>query len=97
HVVESGIDALRFLRGEDPFGKAPRPDLVLLDLHLPKMSGRELLMHIRGDVYLRTIPVVVLSTSDVDEEVYRTYANFASSYIVKPIDMHEFASMMRSL
>src|SRR5690606_19483185 len=61
HVVDTGMDALRFLRREEPFSTAPRPDLVLLDLHLPKMSGRELLMHIKGDVYLRTIPVVVLS------------------------------------
>lgn len=97
HAVDSGIDALAFLRKEANFSDAPFPDLILLDLNLPKMGGRELLMHIKGDTHLRMIPVVVLTTSESDEDILRAYAGHANSYIAKPVDMHKFARAMRTL
>src|SRR5688500_11184173 len=85
-VVGDGVVALRYLRRQDQYAKATRPDLILLDLNLPKMDGREALAAIKQDEQLRRIPVVVLTTSKAEEDVVRTYALHANCYISKPVD-----------
>ncbi len=90
HVARDGVEAMQFLRGEPPFKGAPRPDLVLLDLNMPRKDGREVLQEIKVDADLRTIPVVVLTTSDDDTDVQRSYLEHANSYITKPVDLQQF-------
>lgn len=97
HVAESGVDALSFLRREGHLSETPHPDLILLDLNLPKMDGRELLMHLKGDAHLRMIPIVVLTTSDSEADIFAAYAGQANSYISKPVDVHSFAQTIRAL
>ncbi len=92
HHVEDGIKALAFLRKEPPFGDAPRPDLILLDLNLPKKNGREVLAEIKADKTLKTIPVIVLTTSRAEEDVLKSYQLHANCYIVKPVDFTAFAN-----
>jgi CheY-like chemotaxis protein len=96
-VVEDGVSALRFLRQTDLFSGAPRPTLILLDLNLPRKSGREVLAEIKADPYLRSIPVVVLTTSDAEEDVRRSYDLHANCYIVKPYDYYSFVEAIHSL
>lgn len=91
HTVENGVDALAFLRRQGVFRDAPRPDLVLLDLNLPKMDGREVLAEIKRDRVLRYIPVIVLTTSKSDDDVRRAYGEYANGYICKPIDLKQLA------
>lgn len=95
HVVEDGIEALGFLRREGAYRDAPRPDLILLDLQLPRKSGREVLTEIKADESLRLIPVVVLSSSRADADIVAAYRGFANSYVSKPIDYDEFAEALR--
>ncbi|MBI1373105.1 MAG: response regulator [Phycisphaera sp.] len=95
--VADGEEAIRFLRGEEPFTDRRRPDLVLLDLRLPKIDGHEVLRTIKNDDGLRSIPVVVLSTSDADTDLSRAYGNHVNSYMVKPADFIEFREMIRDL
>src|SRR3982751_995514 len=90
HVVGDGVMALRFLHRAGEFALAPRPDLILLDLNLPRMNGHEVLEIIKADPFLRTIPVIVLSTSRSDEDVRRSYELQASCYIRKPESFDEF-------
>jgi two-component system, chemotaxis family, response regulator Rcp1 len=97
HVAEDGEEALAFLRREGKHAGAPRPDLVLLDLNLPRMDGREVLATIKSDVALRTIPVVVLTTSDAERDVTQSYALHANAYITKPVDITQFVRVVRSL
>lgn len=97
HVVGDGVEAMAFLRREGPHASAPRPDLVLLDLNLPRMDGREVLATIKGDPELRTIPVVVLTTSDAEADVLRSYNLHANCYLVKPVDVDHFFDQVRSL
>jgi chemotaxis family two-component system response regulator Rcp1 len=97
HVVGDGEEALAFLRREGEHAEAPRPDLVLLDLNLPRKDGREVLAEIDGDVELRTIPVIVLTTSAAEQDILRSYQLSANAYITKPIDLTEFMSVVRSI
>ncbi len=96
-VARDGVEALSFLRREGPHGKAARPDLILLDLNLPKKDGREVLAEIKDDSSLRRIPVVVLTTSKAEEDILRTYDLHANCYITKPVDLEQFISVVRSI
>ena len=96
-VARDGVEALAFLRREGPHAKASRPDLILLDLNLPKKDGREVLAEIKEDSRLRRIPVVVLTTSKAEEDILRTYDLHANCYITKPVDLEQFISVVRSI
>ncbi len=97
HAVDDGIKALRFLRREEPYADAVRPDIILLDLNLPRMDGRETLKEIKADKRLRSIPVVVLTTSEADTDIIKCYDLGASCYISKPVGFDEFLKVVRSL
>lgn len=97
HVVEDGVEALEFLRRQGPFASAPRPDLILLDLNLPRMDGREVLAEIKADESLRVIPLVILTTSKADEDVLRAYDSHANCYVAKPLDFDQFAHAVNSI
>lgn len=97
HVVEDGVEAMAFLRREDLYGRAPRPDLILLDLNLPRKDGREVLAEIKADAGLRSIPVVILTTSNAEEDVLRAYGLHANCYVTKPVDFECFAKVVRSI
>jgi CheY-like chemotaxis protein len=96
-VARDGLDALAFLRREGAYADAPRPDLVLLDLNLPRMDGRELLAVIKQDEALRRIPVVVLTTSKAEEDILRTYDLHANCYVTKPVDLEQFIEVVKSI
>ena len=97
HVAVDGEEAMRFLRRQDDFADAPRPDLVLLDLNLPRKSGHEVLDEIKSDASLRRIPVVVLSTSDAESDVLAAYDRNANCYVTKPVDLDHFWEVIRSI
>jgi chemotaxis family two-component system response regulator Rcp1 len=97
HHVSDGEECMRFLRREGPYAAAPVPDLILLDLNMPKMDGHEVLEEINRDEALRHLVVVVLTSSKADEDVLRSYKLRCSSYLVRPIDFDSFAQMVRSL
>lgn len=97
HVVEDGVRALAFLRREGEYARKPRPDIILLDLNLPKKDGREVLEEIKSDTSLRRIPVVVLTTSTSQEDVQKTYDLHANSYVTKPADLEQFIQVVKSL
>src|SRR3990172_7231993 len=90
NVVTDGVEAIAFLRRQDKYKNAPRPDIILLDLNLPKKDGREVLAEIKADETLRTIPVVVLTTSKAEQDILRTYTLHANCYITKPVDLDKF-------
>lgn len=90
HTTTDGVEAMQFLRREKPFTDAPRPDLVLLDLNLPNMDGREVLEAMKSDPSLRTIPVVVVTSSAAEQDIVRTYALNANCYVTKPVDLQQF-------
>jgi CheY-like chemotaxis protein len=94
-IVHDGEQAMAFLRREDGYGDAPRPDLVLLDLNMPRMDGREVLAQIKGDPDLRTIPVVVLTTSEAEADIVKAYDLHANAYITKPVDLEAFLDAVR--
>ncbi len=96
-VVEDGVQALQFLRREARFTQAPRPDLILLDLNLPRKDGREVLGELKADPNLRTIPVVVLTTSRADQDILKAYQLNANCYITKPVDFKQFIEVVRSI
>ena len=96
-VVEDGVQAMEFLRREGVYADAPRPDIVLLDLNLPKKDGREVLAEIRADTKLRRLPVVVLTTSEADQDILKVYELNANCYITKPVDLDEFIKIVRSI
>ena len=96
-VVGDGVEAMAFLRRENNYAEAPRPDLILLDLNLPKKDGREVLQEIKADHQLRRIPVVVLTTSAADEDILRSYDLSANCYITKPVDLYQFITVIRSI
>ena len=96
-VVGDGVEAMRFVRGEGEYSGAERPDLVLLDLNLPRKSGAEVLAEIKGDPDLATIPVVVLTTSQAEEDVLRSYEMHANAYVTKPVDFDRFGEIVRQI
>jgi len=97
HVARDGIEAMAFLRQEAGFANAVRPDLILLDLNLPKKDGREMLADLKADPILRRIPVVVLTTSQAEEDIVRSYDLHANCYITKPIDLNQFIVVVKSI
>jgi CheY-like chemotaxis protein len=97
HWVKDGVEAMAFLRREGKYADVPRPDIVLLDLNLPKKDGREVLEEIKSDEDLKRIPVVVLTTSKAEEDVLRTYNLHANCYVTKPVDLEKFIVVVRSI
>ena len=96
-VVNDGVEALAFLRREGPHADAPRPDLILLDLNLPKKDGRAVLADIKGDASLRHIPVVILTSSQAEQDILRAYDLHANCYVTKPVDLDQFITIVRSI
>jgi len=96
-VVSDGVSALEFLRKEGDHVDAPTPDLILLDLNLPRMDGREVLQALKADADLRSIPVVVLTTSEAEEDVVRSYSLHANAYVTKPVDFDRFIEVVRQI
>jgi CheY-like chemotaxis protein len=96
-VVSNGVDALAYLRRDGQYANAAVPDLVLLDLNLPKMDGREVLAAIKDDAELKSIPVVVLTTSASQDDVARAYGHHANCYITKPVDLDQFLRVVQSI
>jgi CheY-like chemotaxis protein len=94
-VVHDGEEAMAFLRRQDGFADAPRPDLVLLDLNMPRMDGRQVLAEIKGDPALRSIPVVVLTTSEAEADIVKAYDLHANAYITKPVDLEAFLDAVK--
>lgn len=97
HVVEDGVTALDFLYKHPPYAEAPYPDLILLDLNLPRKDGREVLAEIKSNDTLKNIPVVILTTSHAEEDILRAYNLHANCYITKPVDFAQFATVVRSI
>lgn len=95
-VVEDGEQALRFLRKSDPFPDAVRPDLIFLDLNLPRRDGREVLAEIKSDADLRRIPVIILTTSEADKDIQRAYELHANCYVRKPTELNEYLEVIRA-
>jgi CheY-like chemotaxis protein len=96
-LVEDGVQAMEFLHRQGQYAKAPRPDLIMLDLNLPRKDGREVLAELKADEHLKMIPVVVLTTSRADEDVLRAYQLHANCYITKPVDFQQFLSVVRAI
>jgi CheY-like chemotaxis protein len=96
-VVADGVEALAFLRREGRYADAPRPGLILLDLNLPRKDGREVLAEVKEDPALRSIPVVVLTTSKAEEDVLRSYDLHANAYVTKPVDFDRFIEVVRQI
>jgi len=96
-VVKDGLAAMAFLRKEDPFGEAPSPDIILLDLNLPGKDGHLVLAEIKADKYLARIPVIVLTVSNAEEDIINSYDLHANGYIVKPVDLEQFFKVIRQL
>ena len=97
HWVQDGVEALEFLRQNGRYKDVPRPDIVLLDLNLPKKDGREVLSEIKRDESLRAIPVVILTTSQAEEDVLRSYDLHANCYVTKPVDLEKFITVVQSI
>lgn len=97
NVVADGVEAMAYLRREGAYSLAPRPDIVLLDLNLPKKDGREVLTDIKADEDLKRIPVIVLTSSNAERDILSTYGLHANCYVTKPADLDEFISVVRSI
>lgn len=97
HWAKDGVEALEFLRREGKYADAPRPDIILLDLNLPKKDGREVLESIKNDERFKQIPVVILTTSEAEEDVLRSYQLHANCYITKPVDLDKFIVVVQSI
>jgi CheY-like chemotaxis protein len=97
HHVEDGVEALAFVRRQGVYGNAPRPDVILLDLNMPRKGGQEVLKEIREDEALKALPVIVLTTSDDEHDVLAAYGMNANCYITKPVDMQQFVACMQAL
>jgi CheY-like chemotaxis protein len=96
-VASDGVEAMAFLKRQGTYLNAPRPDLILMDLNLPKMDGREALAHIKADASLRVIPVIVLTTSDAEADVVKSYQLEANCYLSKPGELNEFEGLVKSI
>jgi two-component system, chemotaxis family, response regulator Rcp1 len=97
HVVEDGVEAMSFLRREGRYAVVPRPDLILLDLNLPRKDGREVLVEVKQDADLKRIPVVILTSSAGEQDVVQAYNLHANCYITKPVDLDQFLKVVRSI
>jgi len=97
HTVKDGVEAMEFLRKKGKYKDVPRPDIILLDLNLPRKDGREVLEEIKSDDNLKRIPVVVLTTSKAEEDVLRTYNLHANCYVTKPVDLEKFMVVVKSI
>jgi CheY-like chemotaxis protein len=97
HTVKDGVEAMEFLRKQGKYKDVPRPDIILLDLNLPRKDGREVLEEIKSDDNLKRIPVVVLTTSKAEEDVLRTYNLHANCYVTKPVDLEKFMVVVKSI
>lgn len=97
NVVNDGEQAMAYLRRDAPYTDAPRPDLILLDLNLPRMGGLEVLAEVKADAALRTIPVVVLTTSEAEEDILHSYRLHANAYVSKPVDFEQFIRVVRQI
>jgi len=97
HVVPDGVEAMEFLRNEGDHAEAPRPDLILLDLNLPKMDGREVLALIKADAELKSIPTVILTTSEAEVDIAKSYDLQANCYLSKPVQLDSFESLVKSI
>lgn len=97
HVVEDGVEAMAFLRREGSYYEAPRPDLILLDLNLPRKDGRQVLAEVKADDSLKIIPVVILTTSSAEEDILRTYNLGANCYITKPVGLTQFTKVVEAI
>jgi chemotaxis family two-component system response regulator Rcp1 len=97
HVVVDGVEAMAFLKQEAPYGKAPRPDIILLDLNLPKMDGREVLARVKSDPALKTIPTIILSTSEAQADILKSYQLQANCYLSKPVQFDAFERLVASI
>ena len=97
HIASDGVEAMAFLRREGSHSRDPRPDLVLLDLNLPKMDGREVLAQIKKDESLKTIPTVILTTSDAEGDIAKSYQLQANCYLTKPVQLNAFEALVKSI
>ena len=97
HVASDGVEAMAFLRHEETYAHAPRPDMILLDLNLPKMDGREVLDRIKKDDDLKTIPTMILTTSEAETDILKSYQLQANCYLTKPITLGAFESLVKSI
>jgi CheY-like chemotaxis protein len=97
NVVPDGVEAMAYLRREAPYGNATRPDIVLLDLNMPRKDGREVLAEMKADDSLKRIPVVILTTSEAEQDILRTYDLHANCYLTKPVDLDQFISIVKSV
>jgi chemotaxis family two-component system response regulator Rcp1 len=97
HVASDGVEAMAFLKREGVYARAPRPELSLLDLNLPKMDGREVLAHIKEDPNLKTIPTVILTTSEAEADIVRSYQLQANCYLSKPVQLDAFEALVKSI
>jgi CheY-like chemotaxis protein len=97
HVVNDGVEAMAFLKQEGKLTHAPRPDLILLDLNLPKMDGRQVLAQIKEDDNLKTIPTVILTTSEDQMDILKSYQLLANCYLTKPVELDQFESLVKSI
>ena len=97
HVVYDGVEAITFLHKQGEYSEIPRPDLILLDLNLPKKDGREVLAEIKADENLKRIPVVVLTTSQSEKDILKSYDLYANCYITKPVDLDKFLEVVKSI
>lgn len=97
HVADDGVEAMAFLNREGSHAHALRPDLILLDLNLPKMDGREVLSHIKGDENLKSIPTVILTTSDAEADIVKSYQLRANCYLTKPVQLDAFEALVKSI
>lgn len=97
HVASDGVEAMAFLQREGAHARSPRPDIILLDLNLPRMDGREVLARIKEDDKLKTIPVVILTTSDAEADITKSYQLNANCYLTKPVQLDQFESLVKSI
>jgi two-component system, chemotaxis family, response regulator Rcp1 len=97
HLVEDGVEAMNYLNKEGKFLNSPRPDVIFLDLNLPKKDGREVLAEIKSDLNFKQIPVVIMTTSQADEDISKAYSLHANCFITKPLDLDEFNNAIKSL